>query len=640
MPTFHQKPNAPAGKQSAPARPARRVQPPVPEQESPLVLLQQTLGNQATLDLAGARTAGPSGRRERRPDETDLDLPDEERETRAEAALAVETTTAPHTAPPAATPRPTRAPAPQGLPDHAPSAPAPRVTAPSPTPASVADHAPRPITHPPVPADRMPSAGRPPDADVSPTSGPEQATAAQTHTGAAATPPLLTEDRATDTEAGQMEKTPFLGELRMSVERTAADVLAGTRWSAEGCPWIEYWFAYYEGRDAEHVERVIHRYAPETLSAETAADYIPMITARVRRSISTWAATGRIEGVPEGVPLSLLVQRGEGGSRPEGPPLLFKSRAGGAHAEGHPRAVQAQLGEGQALDNGVRSRLESACRVDLSGVRVHTDPDAARLAGRMNARAFTVGEDVAFGSGEYRPGTPIGDALIAHEVAHVVQQGRGRGTQEDMRSESPALEKDADQFAAGAVAALWTGAREGAMPRGRSGLALQRCGTSVTFPSYSEIVADADVQTRTDAAWANTEAAANAAGRREEGFWIRLNTGTQAYEFTATVTGDVVGPGAGATIGLGSRPADTPGANGTTYTVASFHTHTPTAFRTVPRVVGPSGADQTADNHDDVAGVVYDYVESPAGSGSIPAGHPIGSAAQRYHSGPDRRQNV
>jgi hypothetical protein len=39
-------------------------------------------------------------------------------------------------------------------------------------------------------------------------------------------------------------------------------------------------------------------------------------------------------------------------------------------------------------------------------------------------------------------------------------------------------------------------------------------------------------------------------------------------------------------------------------------------------------------------GVVYDYTESPAGSGTIPAAHPIGSAAERYPSGPNRRQNV
>lgn len=93
-----------------------------------------------------------------------------------------------------------------------------------------------------------------------------------------------------------------------------------------------------------------------------------------------------------------------------------------------------------------------------------------------------------------------------------------------------------------------------------------------------------------------------------------------------------------------ARPADTPATPapnvaGATYSVASFHTHTPTTYRTgLPRGVGPSGADNSADTADQVPGVVYDYTESPAGSGTIPMGHPEGAAAQRYHSmGLDRR---
>jgi hypothetical protein len=162
----------------------------------------------------------------------------------------------------------------------------------------------------------------------------------------------------------------------------------------------------------------------------------------------------------------------------------------------------------------------------------------------------------------------------------------------------------------------------------------------VRFPSYNTIVANAGVQAATDAAWGNTLAATTPTTRREEGFWIRLNTATGVYEFTATVTGPVVGNDDPATINLGARPADTPAIaplpNGNaTYTVASFHTHTPTTHRTVGRAVGPSAADVAADNADDVTGVVYDYVGD--GAGNIPAGHPLNSPAQRYQSGPIRR---
>ena len=50
---------------------------------------------------------------------------------------------------------------------------------------------------------------------------------------------------------------------------------------------------------------------------------------------------------------------------------------------------------------------------DFSSVRVHTDSSDAALSDQLNARAFTIGSDIAFGSGEYQPGTMIGDALIA-----------------------------------------------------------------------------------------------------------------------------------------------------------------------------------------------------------------------------------
>jgi Domain of unknown function (DUF4157) len=59
---------------------------------------------------------------------------------------------------------------------------------------------------------------------------------------------------------------------------------------------------------------------------------------------------------------------------------------------------------------------------DFSGVRMHTDPDAGRTAQELSARAFTVGNDVVFAPGEYAPATARGQALLAHELAHVIQQ--------------------------------------------------------------------------------------------------------------------------------------------------------------------------------------------------------------------------
>lgn len=82
----------------------------------------------------------------------------------------------------------------------------------------------------------------------------------------------------------------------------------------------------------------------------------------------------------------------------------------------------ADVAGGQALPGALRGRFEAALGEDLSGVRVHTDTASEQSAAALGARAWTVGRDVHFGAGEYRPGTPAGDRLIAHETVHTVQQ--------------------------------------------------------------------------------------------------------------------------------------------------------------------------------------------------------------------------
>lgn len=78
-----------------------------------------------------------------------------------------------------------------------------------------------------------------------------------------------------------------------------------------------------------------------------------------------------------------------------------------------------------ALPSQLRTRFEDSLGVDLGGVRLHTGEDSAAAAGAMGARAFATGNDIHFGAGQYQPDDPFGQHLIAHEVAHTVQQGGG-----------------------------------------------------------------------------------------------------------------------------------------------------------------------------------------------------------------------
>lgn len=78
-------------------------------------------------------------------------------------------------------------------------------------------------------------------------------------------------------------------------------------------------------------------------------------------------------------------------------------------------------GAGAPLSKDVRARMETQLGSDLSGVKVHTGGDSEKAAEGFGAKAFTVGQDVHFGSGQYAPGTKEGDRLLAHELTHTVQ---------------------------------------------------------------------------------------------------------------------------------------------------------------------------------------------------------------------------
>ena len=94
--------------------------------------------------------------------------------------------------------------------------------------------------------------------------------------------------------------------------------------------------------------------------------------------------------------------------------------AGPASADAAARAVSSG---GAPLSPGLRAYFEPRFGRDLSHVRVHTNAGAASAARDIGARAYTLGSDIAFATGEYAPASPAGRQLVAHELAHVAQQG-------------------------------------------------------------------------------------------------------------------------------------------------------------------------------------------------------------------------
>jgi hypothetical protein len=106
-------------------------------------------------------------------------------------------------------------------------------------------------------------------------------------------------------------------------------------------------------------------------------------------------------------------------------PSLQRSPSRNTGGGSAPPIVQEVLrSPGKPLDGKTRAFFERRFAHDFSKVRVHTDEQAARSADAVHAHAYTVGSDIVFGAARYAPETPAGKKLLAHELAHVVQQGQ------------------------------------------------------------------------------------------------------------------------------------------------------------------------------------------------------------------------
>lgn len=118
------------------------------------------------------------------------------------------------------------------------------------------------------------------------------------------------------------------------------------------------------------------------------------------------------------------------------------------------RLDAASRSRGQGLPDDLRAELEQSLGADLSGVRVHTDGSSADAARSIHARAYTTGKDIHFAPSSYDPESDAGRRLIAHEVAHTVQQAGAPAVQAklEVSQAGDALEIEADRFADAFVA--------------------------------------------------------------------------------------------------------------------------------------------------------------------------------------------
>ena len=163
-------------------------------------------------------------------------------------------------------------------------------------------------------------------------------------------------------------------------------------------------------------------------------------------------------------------------------PLLRKAKVArqdaGAREQRGLDSPDASWGKGSRSSWGC-ARMERALGAPLDGVQIYRDGAGAALATNASALAVTHGQDVAFAPGAYRPGTLDGDVLLAHELAHTIEQ---RGGEQLTAVSSTVAEASADRAALLAALQLHdrsTGPSPAHLLR-RSGLALRRCDSTST----------------------------------------------------------------------------------------------------------------------------------------------------------------
>ncbi len=174
---------------------------------------------------------------------------------------------------------------------------------------------------------------------------------------------------------------------------------------------------------------------------------LPTISGRVQRKLMVGAATDPLERDADRIADAVMRApaaphgnscgcRGETGPGGECKTCRTRKSAAGNNriqrsATGQaptmvPRAVHNVLGSaGRPLDPVARAFMEPRFQRGLGDVRIHDDTSAASSAALVGARAYTVGRHVVFGAGEYGLASNAGRRLLAHELAHVVQQERG-----------------------------------------------------------------------------------------------------------------------------------------------------------------------------------------------------------------------
>ncbi|HYU84497.1 MAG TPA: DUF4157 domain-containing protein, partial [Kribbellaceae bacterium] len=168
----------------------------------------------------------------------------------------------------------------------------------------------------------------------------------------------------------------------------------------------------------------------------------------VSRDAEEVAAVPPAAAAPSRTPFDRLVDVEGVGNQAVG--RVLRRQASGAADQPVPHGfadrLRASEAGGQPIPDAAAGRLEAGTGMSLRDVRLHADAAAATMAANVGASAFTVGQHIYFGRGRYNPGSTSGYRLLAHEVAHTIQDSGGTGPLVVGAADAPA-EREADTLA-------------------------------------------------------------------------------------------------------------------------------------------------------------------------------------------------
>ena len=107
------------------------------------------------------------------------------------------------------------------------------------------------------------------------------------------------------------------------------------------------------------------------------------------------------------------------------PFIQTKSNGEGTTSASLSNKINNSHGGGSSMDNGTKTFMESRFGSDFSSVKIHTGSESVMMNRELSAKAFTVGNDIYFNDGQYNPQSDSGKHLLAHELTHTIQQGKG-----------------------------------------------------------------------------------------------------------------------------------------------------------------------------------------------------------------------